>query len=118
MTAPPELLTLVLGSVWKSSITNFPVAGPRTYVLTTVVVGATPAELTWKAGVDVLSFGGTKGGCWQAEAVVFFDPAKARDFQFIRKRSGHLISKNRFVAAQFKAYLKDNAASEATIAGV
>jgi threonine aldolase len=70
--------------------------------------GATPAELTWKAGVDALSFGGTKGGCWQAEAVVFFDPAKARDFQFIRKRSGHLISKARFVAAQFKAYLEDD----------
>ncbi len=68
--------------------------------------GATPAELTWKAGVDALSFGGTKGGCWQAEAVIFFDPGRAREFRYIRKRSGHLLSKSRFVAAQFKAYLE------------
>ena len=70
-------------------------------------LGVTPAELTWKAGVDFLSFGGTKNGCWLAEAVIFFDPAKAADFEFIRKRAGHLISKQRFIAAQFAAYLKD-----------
>lgn len=70
-------------------------------------LGATPAELTWKAGVDILSFGGTKNGCWLAEAVVFFDPAMAAQFAYIRKRAGHLISKQRFVAVQFEAYLKD-----------
>ncbi len=53
----------------------------------------TPAELTWRAGVDVLSFGGTKNGCIAAEAVVFFDPAQARDFPFIRQRAGHGFSK-------------------------
>lgn len=69
--------------------------------------GASPAELSWKAGVDVLCFGGTKNGCLAAEAVIFFDRDKARDFEFMRKRAGHLLSKMRFVAAQFDAYLED-----------
>lgn len=68
----------------------------------------TPAEMTWKRGVDVLSFGGTKNGCWCAEAIVFFDPALARDFAFLRKRTAQLFSKSRFIAAQFDAYLKDD----------
>ncbi|WP_237153076.1 threonine aldolase family protein [Oryzibacter oryziterrae] len=62
------------------------------------------ADITWKAGVDVLSFGATKNGCWCAEAVVFFNHKKAEDFGYLRKRSGHLLSKSRFVAAQFEAY--------------
>ncbi|MFE0756309.1 threonine aldolase family protein [Inquilinus sp. NPDC058860] len=66
-----------------------------------------PAELTWKSGIDVLSFGGTKNGCVMAEAVVFFDPDKAADFAFRRKRAGHLLSKMRFVSAQLEAYLAD-----------
>lgn len=69
--------------------------------------GCSPAELTWKAGVDVLSFGGTKNGCVMAEAVVFFDPDQAADFAFRRKRAGHLLSKMRFVSAQLEAYLAD-----------
>lgn len=69
--------------------------------------GASPAELTWKAGVDALCFGGTKNGCIAAEAVVLFDPEKAADFEFRRKRAGHLWSKMRFIAAQFDAYLAD-----------
>jgi threonine aldolase len=71
-------------------------------------LGCTPAELTWRAGVDVLSFGGTKNGCIAADAVIFFDPAAARDFAFARQRAGHTFSKSWFVAAQFAAYLKDN----------
>jgi threonine aldolase len=67
----------------------------------------TPAEMTWKRGVDVLSFGGTKNGCWCAEAVIVFDKAKARDFPFIRKRAAQLFSKSRFISAQFEAYLHD-----------
>lgn len=67
--------------------------------------GATPAELTWKAGVDALSFGGTKGGLLGAEAVVFFDPARAWEFELRRKRGGHLFSKNRYLAAQFAGWL-------------
>ncbi|WP_305986776.1 low specificity L-threonine aldolase [Roseibium sp. MMSF_3544] len=73
-----------------------------------VTLGCTPAEMTWKAGVDVLSFGGTKNGCWCAEAVVFFDPEKARDFEYFRKRAGHLFSKSRFVAAQFDGFFEND----------
>jgi threonine aldolase len=69
--------------------------------------GATPAEMTWKAGIDVLSFGGTKNGCLGVEAVVMFDPAKAWEFELRRKRGGHLFSKHRMLSAQFEAYLTD-----------
>ncbi len=68
-------------------------------------LGATPAEVTWRAGVDVLSFGATKGGALAAEAVVFFDPARVDAMAERRKRGGHLTSKHRFVAAQFEAFL-------------
>jgi threonine aldolase len=64
-----------------------------------------PADLTWRAGVDVLSFGGTKNGCLAAEAVVFFEPADAAGFALARQRAGHTFSKSWFVAAQFDAYL-------------
>ena len=67
-----------------------------------------PAEATWKAGVDVLSFGATKGGALAAEAVVFFDPQVAAMMPERRKRAGHLFSKHRFLAAQFEAYLNDD----------
>ncbi len=73
-----------------------------------MALGCTPAEMTWKRGVDVLSFGGTKNGCWCAEAIVFFDPQLAKDFAFLRKRTAQLFSKSRFIAAQFDAYLKDD----------
>lgn len=72
-----------------------------------VTLGATPAEATWKAGVDVLSFGATKAGALAAEAIVFFDPARADGMPSRRKRGGHLVSKHRFLAAQFDAYLRD-----------
>lgn len=67
-----------------------------------------PADVTWRAGVDVLSFGATKNGALAAEAVVFFDTALVRDFELRRKRAGHLLSKSRFVAAQLLAYLEDD----------
>ncbi len=73
-----------------------------------VSLGCSPAEMTWKRGVDVLSFGGTKNGCWCAEAIVFFNPDLARDFAYIRKRSAQLFSKTRFISAQFEAYLQDD----------
>jgi threonine aldolase len=66
------------------------------------------AEMTWKAGIDVLSFGATKGGAMGAEAVIFFDPARAKHMQDRRKRGGALASKHRFVAAQIEAYLEDD----------
>jgi threonine aldolase len=67
-----------------------------------------PAELTWRSGVDVLSFGATKGGALAAEAVVVFDPARAAFMGERRKRAGHLLSKHRFIAAQFLAYLAND----------
>ena len=70
-------------------------------------VGCSPAELSWKAGVDVLSLGATKNGALAAEVVVFFDTSLARDFEFRRKRGGHLFSKMRFLSAQLDAYLAD-----------
>jgi threonine aldolase len=70
-----------------------------------VTLGRSPADLTWRAGVDVLSFGATKNGAIAAEAVVFFDKAKAAEMAFRRKRGGQLWSKMRFLAAQFDAYL-------------
>ncbi|MBS0565127.1 MAG: low specificity L-threonine aldolase [Proteobacteria bacterium] len=69
--------------------------------------GAAPADMTWRAGVDVLSLGATKNGCLGVEAVVIFDPAKAWEFELRRKRAGHLFSKHRFLAAQMAAYLED-----------
>lgn len=70
-------------------------------------LGVTPAALTWKAGVDVLSFGATKNGAMMLEAVVFFDTALAEDFAYRRMRAGHLISKSRYLGAQMLAYLAD-----------
>ncbi|MBS3650413.1 low specificity L-threonine aldolase [Pseudaminobacter sp. 19-2017] len=70
-------------------------------------LGTTPAEMTWKRGVDILSFGGTKNGCWCAEAVVLFDRSRAEEFSFLRKRGAQLFSKSRFIAAQFDAYFAD-----------
>jgi threonine aldolase len=71
-------------------------------------LGVTPADATWKAGVDVLSFGATKGGALAAEAILFFDPARAAGMQERRKRGGHLLSKHRFVAVQMEAYLAND----------
>lgn len=65
----------------------------------------TPAEITWKAGVDAMSFGLTKNGALAAEAVIFFDPARVADFAYRRKRAGHLFSKMRFFSAQVDAML-------------
>jgi threonine aldolase len=61
-------------------------------------LGCTPAEMSWKAGIDVAVFGGTKNGLLGAEAVIFFDPAQARGFAERRKRGGHLFSKHRMLA--------------------
>jgi threonine aldolase len=67
----------------------------------------TPANLTWRAGVDVLSLGATKNGALIAEALVVFDPARASGLGYRRMRAGHLISKHRVIAAQFEAWLGD-----------
>ena len=72
-----------------------------------ITLGCTPAEMTWKSGVDVVSFGGTKNGCMGVEAVIFFDPAKAWEFELRRKRGAHLFSKHRYLSAQMAGYLAD-----------
>ncbi len=66
-----------------------------------------PAEMTWKAGVDTVSFGGTKNGALGVEACVIFDPDLAWEFELRRKRGGHLLSKHRYLSAQMRAYLAD-----------
>ncbi len=71
-----------------------------------VALGCTPAEMTWKAGVDAVSFGGTKNGLMCVEAVIFFDPDYAWEFELRRKRGAHLFSKHRFLAAQMAAALE------------
>ena len=70
-----------------------------------VSLNASLKEITTDAGVDVLSFGGTKNGMMYGEAVVFFDKQRAADFKYIRKQGMHLPSKMRFIAAQFEALL-------------
>lgn len=73
-----------------------------------VHLDASPAAMTWQAGIDMVSFGGTKNGCWCAEALLVFDPALRETAEYLRKRSGHLFSKARFVSLQFLAYFKDD----------
>lgn len=70
-------------------------------------LATSPAALTWQAGVDLMSFGGTKNGCWAAEAIVVFEPGRFRDLEVLKSRAGHTFSKARFVAAQFLGYLED-----------
>ncbi len=71
-------------------------------------IGCAPADVTWRAGVEMLSFGATKNGAMAAEAVIIFNPDLAREFAFRRKRGGHLFSKSRFLSAQLEAYLADD----------
>jgi threonine aldolase len=73
-----------------------------------VALGCSPAEMTWKAGVDVLSFGATKNGALACEAVVFFDRGRGENFVYQRKRGGHTLSKGRFLGTQMLAYLNDD----------
>ena len=71
-------------------------------------LGCTPAEMTWKSGIDAVSFGGTKNGLMGVEAAILFDPDKAWEFELRRKRGAHLFSKHRFLSAQMQAYLADD----------
>nr|WP_235355309.1 low specificity L-threonine aldolase [Aliterella atlantica] len=71
-------------------------------------LGCSPADITWRAGVDILCFGATKNGAMAAEAVIFFNRALAETFGYRRKRGGHLLSKMRFVSAQLDAYITND----------
>ncbi len=73
-----------------------------------VALNCSPAEMTWKSGMDAVSFGGTKNGLMGVEAVIFFDESKAWEFELRRKRGAHLFSKHRYLSAQMAAYLRDD----------
>ena len=69
-------------------------------------LGVTPADITWKSGIDILTFGTTKNGTMNAEAVITFDSELARVLGFTHKRAGHLLSKMRYMSAQLLSYLE------------
>ena len=73
-----------------------------------VALDASPAEMIWELGIDVLTLGGTKNGCLAAEAVVFFKPELVKSFPYLHKRAGQLLSKMRFVSAQLEAYVSND----------
>jgi len=71
-------------------------------------LGCAPADITWRSGVDALSFGATKNGAMMLEAAIFFDLALAEDFLYRRMRAGQLVSKSRYLGAQMLAYLEND----------
>ena len=73
-----------------------------------VSLGCSPADITWKQGIDIMSFGATKNGALAAEAVVVFNPELAENMEYRRKRAGQTLSKGRMLSAQFEAYLTDD----------
>jgi threonine aldolase len=94
-----------LGELAKRRGLAFHMDGAR-FANAIAFTGADPADVTWRAGVDVMSFGFVKNGGMNAEALIFFDPAKAEDTPRLRKRAGHLQSKGRYSAAQILAMLE------------
>ena len=96
-----------IGEICSKSKIKLHMDGAR-FANALVTLGCTPAEMTWKSGVDVLSFGATKNGALASEAVIFFDKQLAKEFEFRRKRGGHLFSKMRFLACQMEAYLHND----------
>ena len=98
--------TSELADVARAHGLNVHLDGAR-FANAVVATGSTPAELTWRSGVDVMSFGGTKNGGLMAEAVILFDSARADELERRRKRTGQLFSKMRFVTVQLLAQLRD-----------
>jgi threonine aldolase len=96
-----------LGELAKIRGVGFHLDGAR-FANAVAFTGADPADLSWRAGVDVMSFGFVKNGGMNAEALIFFDPAKAELVPRLRKRAGHLLSKGRFLAAQILALLEND----------
>ncbi len=99
--------TAALGELARSRGLRFHLDGAR-FANAVARLGCHPAELTWRAGVDALSFGFVKNGGMSAEVLVFFDPELAKATAYRRKRAGHLLSKGRFLAAQVLAMLEDD----------
>lgn len=98
--------TAALGDLCKARGLGLHVDGAR-FANAVARLGCAPAELTWRAGVDALSFGFVKNGGLSAECLVFFDPTLAAATHYRRKRAGHLLSKGRYLAAQILAMLED-----------
>ena len=96
-----------LGAVARARGLGFHMDGAR-FANAVAFTGASAADLTWRAGVDVLSFGFVKNGGMSAEALIFFDPERAEAVPRMRKRAGHLLSKGRFLAAQLLAMVEGN----------
>lgn len=97
----------VISDICQSNNLKLHMDGAR-FANALVALNCSPADITWKAGVDVLSFGASKNGALSSEAVIFFDKSMAREFEFRRKRGGHLFSKMRLLACQMDAYLNDD----------
>lgn len=96
-----------LGEVCREHGLSFHMDGAR-FANAIVSLGCTPAEMTWKQGVDILSFGGTKNGCLMAEAIVVFKPELAEALDYRSKRAGQIVSKGRLISAQFDGYFADD----------
>lgn len=96
-----------LGNVCRENGLSFHMDGAR-FVNALVALGCTPAEMTWKQGVDILSFGATKNGGLMAEAIVVFKKDLAEALDYRSKRAGQIISKGRLIAAQFEGYFADD----------
>jgi threonine aldolase len=96
-----------LGTVCRERGLFFHMDGAR-FANALVSLGCTPAEMTWKQGVDILSFGATKNGCLMAEAIVVFNPVLAEAMDYRAKRTGQIISKGRLIAAQLEGYFADD----------
>lgn len=103
--SPHEVRTL--GDLARRRRLGFHMDGAR-FANAVAHLGCAPADITWRAGVDVLSFGFVKNGGMSAEALVFFDPGLAEEARIRRKRAGHLLSKGRYLAAQLHALLRDD----------
>ena len=97
--------TAALGAVCKARGLGLHLDGAR-FANAAARTNASPADLTWRAGVDIMSFGCVKNGGLSAEALIFFDPARAEATRYRRKRAGHLLSKGRYLAAQLLAMLE------------
>ena len=96
-----------LGRVCRAHGLSFHMDGAR-FANALASLGCTPAEMTWRRGVDILSFGGTKNGCLMAEAIVVFRPELAEALDYRSKRAGQIVSKGRLISAQFEGYFADD----------
>lgn len=96
-----------IGAICREAGVRLHMDGAR-FANALVALDATPAQLTWQAGVDALSFGATKNGVLAAEAIVLFDRSLDSEMAYRRKRAGHLLSKMRLLSVQMNAYLEND----------